>query len=44
MYLKNQPLPLLLFNIVLYDLLYFLEDTDICNFADDITTYICDKK
>ena len=29
----------LLFNIFLWDLFYFLEGTDIANYADDITPY-----
>ena len=32
----------LLFNIYLDDLFFALEDTDICNFADDITPYVFD--
>ena len=32
----------LLFNIYLNDLLFFLKDVGICNFADDTTTYISD--
>ena len=30
----------LLFNIYLNNLLFFLKDVGICNFADDATTYI----
>ena len=33
----------ILFNIYLNDLFYFLH-YDICNFADDTTPYVCDKK
>ena len=33
----------LLFNIFINDLLFFVELTDICNFADDNTIYSCDK-
>ena len=33
----------LLFNIYLNDLLFFLKDIGICNFADDTTTYISDE-
>ena len=33
----------LLFNISLNDLFFFLKDVDICNFADDATTYISDE-
>ena len=32
----------ILFNIYLNDVFYFL-DCNICNFADDTTTYVCDK-
>ena len=31
----------LLFNIYLNDLLWFVKDCDICNFADDTTIYFC---
>ena len=34
----------LLFNIYLNDLFFFLKDVGICNFADDITTYISDER
>ena len=34
---------LLLFNIYLNDLFFFLKDVGICNFADDTTTYISDE-
>ena len=33
----------LLFNIYLNDLFIFLKDVGICNFADNITTYISDE-
>ena len=33
----------LLFKIYLNDLLFFLKDVGICNFADDTTTYISDE-
>jgi hypothetical protein len=33
----------LLFNIYLNDLFWFLEDGDVCNFADDTTLSACDK-
>ena len=33
----------LLFNIYLNDLFFFLKDVGICNFADDIITYISDE-
>ena len=32
----------ILFNIYLNDVFYFL-DCNICNFADDTTTYVCDE-
>ena len=33
----------ILFNIYLNDLFYLTEMTQVCNFADDTTFYICDK-
>ena len=33
----------MLFNIYLNDLFFFLKDVDICNFADNTTTYISDE-
>ena len=33
----------ILFNIYLNDLFYLTEMTQVCNFADDITFYVCDK-
>ena len=33
----------LLFNIYLNDLLFFLQDINICNFADDVTPFVCDE-
>ena len=33
----------LLFNIYINDLLLFTQNSDICNYADDITIYSCDK-
>ena len=33
----------MLFNVYLNDLFFFLKDVDICNFADDTTTYIFDE-
>ena len=33
----------LLFNIYINDLLFSIEQTDICNYADDSTIYACDK-
>ena len=33
----------ILFNIYLNDLLYLTEMTQVCNFADDTTFYVCDK-
>ena len=37
-------LGLLLFNIHLYDLFYFLEDLDIASYADDTTIYSVNTK
>ena len=34
----------LLFNIYLNDLLMFLEETKVCNYADDMTIYACGPK
>ena len=31
----------LLFNVYVKDLIYFIQNTDICNFADDNTIYSC---
>ena len=33
----------LLFNIYINDLLLFIQDSDICNYADDTTIYTCNK-
>ena len=33
----------ILFNIYLNDLFYLTERTQVCNFADDTTFYVCDK-
>ena len=33
----------LLFNIYFNDLFYISECTEMCNFADDMTFYACDK-
>ena len=33
----------LFFNISINDLLLFIQDTDICNYADDTTIYACDS-
>ena len=33
----------LLFNIYLNDLFYLVESTEVCNFADDTTFFVCDK-
>ena len=33
----------ILFNIYLHDLFYLTEMTQVCNFADDTTFYVCDK-
>ena len=32
-----------LFNIYINDLFFLLKDTDVCNFADDTTPYVCDE-
>ena len=32
----------LLFNIFINDIFYFLQETKLCNFADDNTLYACD--
>ena len=32
----------ILFNIFLNDLFFFLNDINICNFADDTTPFLCD--
>ena len=34
----------LLFNIYINDLIYFIEESEICNFADDNTLFACDQK
>ena len=34
----------LLFNIFANDLFFMILRSDVCNFADDTTLYICDKK
>ena len=34
----------LLFNIYINDLIYFIEETDICNFADNNSLFTCDQK
>ena len=33
----------LLFNVYLYDLFYLTESTEVCNFTDDTTFFVCDK-
>ena len=33
----------LLFNIYINDLFYILENTDVCNYADDTSLHTCDK-
>ena len=33
----------LLFNIYINDLFFIIEETDVCNYADDTTFYACDK-
>ena len=34
----------ILFNVFINDLLLFIKETDICNFADDTTLYACGKE
>ena len=34
----------ILFNVFINDLLLFIKETDICNFADDTTLYACEKE
>ena len=34
----------ILFNVFINDLLLFIKETDICNFADDATLYACGKE
>ena len=34
----------LLFNIYINDLFLFNDNTDSCNYADDTTLYVCDKR
>ena len=34
----------ILFNVFINDLLFFIKETDICNFADDTTLYACGKE
>ena len=41
--LQISVLRLLLFNICLNDLFFCLQDNDICNFADDTSTFVCDE-
>ena len=40
---NNQFLDLLLFNIFMYDMCYFLEEFDIVNYAGDSIPYCVDK-
>ena len=40
---QGSVLGLLLFNIYLNELFFFLQDINICNFADDTTPFICDE-
>ena len=37
-------LGLLLFNVFFNDLFFMIIRSDVCNFADDNTSYSCDKK
>ena len=34
----------ILFNVFINDLLLFIKETDICNFADDTTLYVCGRE
>ena len=34
----------ILFNVFINDLLLFIKETDICNFADNTTLYACGKE
>ena len=34
----------LLFNIYINDLIYFIEESDICNFDEENTLFACDQK
>ena len=40
---QGSVLGLLLFNIYLNDLFFFLQDISICNFAVDATAFVCDE-
>ena len=33
----------LLFNIYINDIFFIIEQTNVCNYADDTTLYVCDK-
>ena len=33
----------ILFNIYINDLFFILKETDVCNFADDTTPYVCNE-
>ena len=42
-WLKGSILGSILFNVFINDLLLFIKETDICNFADDATLHACRK-
>ena len=33
----------LIFNMFINDIFFFIEESEICNFADDNTLYLCDR-
>ena len=42
-FVSSDDIPIL-FNVFINDLLLFIKETDICNFADDTTLYACGKE